>query len=121
MEPMDELLKSVERRLYDSLSGKGGIIPQTVDQVELAERNLDISEVEVPKRLCDAHRVFARIKGSDSNSAALPPVFGQLVTMLRKERSLSVEGLAATARIEVQEICQIETNPSYEPKPRTVS
>jgi len=46
--------------------------------------------------------------------------FGSLVQMLRRDRYLSVEQLASSARVDVREIVFIERDPRYVPKPRTV-
>ncbi len=46
--------------------------------------------------------------------------FGSLVRMLRRDRGLAVEQLAAAARIDPLEIISIERDPKYPPKPRTV-
>ena len=47
-------------------------------------------------------------------------VFGSLVQMLRRERKLSIEQLAATAHVDAVEIVAIERDPRFVPKPRTV-
>jgi len=46
--------------------------------------------------------------------------FGTLVTMLRRDRSLSVEELAAEARISAADLLNIEVDPKYVPSPRAV-
>ena len=46
--------------------------------------------------------------------------FGSLVRMLRRDRRLAVEQLAANARVDLLEVISIERDPKYVPKPRTV-
>jgi transcriptional regulator with XRE-family HTH domain len=46
--------------------------------------------------------------------------FGALVQLLRRDRKLSVEQLAANAQLSASEILNIEFDPKYVPKPRTV-
>lgn len=46
--------------------------------------------------------------------------FGTLVAMLRRDRMLSIDELAAEAKISTAEILSIEVDPNYVPKPRAV-
>ncbi len=46
--------------------------------------------------------------------------FGALVELLRRDRMLSIEELAAKARVTAVELLNIENDPKYVPKPRTV-
>lgn len=46
--------------------------------------------------------------------------FGTLVTLLRRDRMLSVEELAAEARISAADLLNIEVDPKYVPNPRAV-
>lgn len=46
--------------------------------------------------------------------------FGRLVQLLRRQKSLTVERLAEQARIEMEEVLQIETNVEFRPDQRTV-
>lgn len=46
--------------------------------------------------------------------------FGALVTLLRREKSLSLVELANQTRIDPVELVNIENDPKYVPKPRTV-
>jgi transcriptional regulator with XRE-family HTH domain len=123
MDPIAEKLQTVEGRLFQSLSDMGGIIPQTVEQVECAENHPDILASELPERLRDAQQVFNRIAMCPlrPEHTELPHVFGQFVSMLRKKNGFSVESLAAKAKVDAEEICRIEVDSTYEPKPRTVS
>ncbi|REJ88255.1 MAG: XRE family transcriptional regulator [Planctomycetota bacterium] len=112
----------MERRLYASLRDAGAIIPQTAEEVAQAEARVAASPIELPERLRDSRQAFARMQarivGTDASST--PHVFGKLIAMLRIQRRLSVEALAAKAQVELQEIAHIEAEPDYEPKPRTV-
>jgi transcriptional regulator with XRE-family HTH domain len=123
MDRMEKEYQSVERQLFDSLSSIGGIIPHTVEQVELAERAGGVSGVALPDRLRDPQQVFARIteRVPEAPGTSPPRVFGQFVSMWRKDKGISVDALAEKAKVEAQEICQIEVDLTYEPKPRTVS
>jgi DNA-binding XRE family transcriptional regulator len=47
--------------------------------------------------------------------------FGALVQMLRRDRRLGVQELAAQAAIDAAEIVCIEKDPAFVPKPRTVT
>jgi hypothetical protein len=107
MDPTAKNLQPIERQLYESLDSAGGIIPQTVEQVQRAESCTDFSEVDLPERLRDPQQVFTRIAKCPpaSGDAEIPHVFGQFVSMLRRKNGYSVEALAAKAKVEVGEIC----------------
>jgi HTH-type transcriptional regulator, competence development regulator len=46
--------------------------------------------------------------------------FGRFVTLMRRQRALSIEKLAETAELDVGEIVSIEDDLHYMPEPRTV-
>lgn len=46
--------------------------------------------------------------------------FGSLVQLLRRDRKLTVDELAAAVHVAVPELISIEFDPKYVPKPRTV-
>lgn len=50
----------------------------------------------------------------------LAEAFGVLVRQLRRQNQWSVEDLARRARIDVDDLRQIERDPHYRPRPRTV-
>jgi hypothetical protein len=52
---------------------------------------------------------------------ALHIAFGRMVNLLRRQRRLSVEKLAETARIDLVELVAIENDPHHQPEPRAVS
>lgn len=48
------------------------------------------------------------------------PAFGMFIRLRRRDSGLSMEELAKIARIDIEELCSIETIPTYVPEPRTV-
>lgn len=46
--------------------------------------------------------------------------FSTLIQLLRRQQGLSIDKLAEVARVEVAELLGIESDPHFEPKPRTV-
>lgn len=111
-----------ERRLYEALRDTGGIIPQTVEEVERAQAWLARDNVQVPERLRDGREALARLHSLDAIDAdtAAPPIFGHFVAMLRTNKGLSIKTLAKKAKVDEEEIRNIENDVNYEPRPRTV-
>lgn len=106
--------------------------------MEASERELDealISEGEDPERLvarADA-AIHSALEGasvrqqqatrpalSDQEAVALHQGLSALVQLLRRQRKLSEDDLAAAARVDADEIRRIEFDPNYSPSPRTV-
>ena len=55
-----------------------------------------------------------------SNVVRLKHAFGVLVRQLRRREQLSIDELAAKARIDAEELRQVEQDPHFKPKPRLV-
>ena len=115
--------EDIERLLYESLRDEGGLIPQSVEEVKRAEARFAASAVELPEKLRDSRQALARLQAAEAaaTESAAPCVFGQFIAMLRVKKGWSVERLAAKAKIDEEEISQIEADTGYEPKPRTVT
>lgn len=73
----------------------------------------------------------SRDPGQDDRSQVVAPVvqpaaeetriaFGRFVTLMRRQRALSIEKLAETAELDVGELVSIEDDLHYTPEPRTV-
>lgn len=57
----------------------------------------------------------------ESNEAPLTVAFGMLVCLARRSKKLSIQQLAVKLSVEVEEINQIERDPNYHSRPRTIS
>ncbi|NQT37796.1 MAG: helix-turn-helix transcriptional regulator [Planctomycetes bacterium] len=114
--------EDIERQLYECLRDEGGIIPQSVEEVERAEARLAAFAVELPEKLRDSRQALDRLQAAEmgATESAAPRVFGQFTAMLRVKKGWSVESLAAKAKVDEEEIRNIEADLGYEPKPRTV-
>jgi transcriptional regulator with XRE-family HTH domain len=126
----------VERMVYESMSDLGWVIPQTEKDVERAESAFNnAAEVELPERLRDPYAAFDRLctngavgeqaqaqtdRTAGATSQTPVRVFGSLIQLLRREKSLTLEKLAEKARVDINELINIEQDPDYEPRPRTV-
>lgn len=66
--------------------------------------------------------VGGNIKKADTSGEILPlrSAFGTLIRQLRKSEGLSIEDLAKRIIIEEAEIRNIEHDPHYQPRPRTI-
>lgn len=58
---------------------------------------------------------------NESNEAPLTVAFGMLVSLARRSKKLSLEQLAEKLSVERDEIHQIERDPNYHARPRTIS
>ncbi len=58
---------------------------------------------------------------SETNVSPLTVAFGVLVSLARRSKTLSVNQLAGKLSVEADEIQQIEHNPAYSARPRTIS
>jgi transcriptional regulator with XRE-family HTH domain len=124
-----------ERIVYDAMCDLGLVIPQTEQDVEQAESIPRADEGELPERLRDPYAAFDRLCANgtvdqqahaecDRNASGTLPapvrVFGSLIQLLRREKGLTLEKLAEKARVDIGELVNIEQDPDYEPRPRTV-
>ena len=57
----------------------------------------------------------------ESNEAPLTVAFGMLVRLARRSKKLSLEQLAEKLSVETDEVNQIERDPGYHARPRTIS
>jgi len=117
----------VERILYDAMCDLGWVIPQTEKDVDRAESTFKAAEVELPERLRDPYAAFDQLcangrcdQSTDAMLQAPLRVFGSLIQLRRRERRLSLEKLAEMSRVDIGELVNIEQDPEYEPRPRTV-
>ena len=91
---------------------------------EWFEKNLPHDALEVGA--CNPSHVHAEKCGQVESSPQQEDefvetyAFGALVQLLRRDRKLTVEQLAAKAEIAAAELIRIELDPKYVPKPRTV-
>lgn len=65
-------------------------------------------------------RALQKVPGKAAAVCDLHRGLGALVRMLRRRDQLTVEALADTAKIDVAELVAMETDPSVDPKPRTI-
>ena len=125
----------VERMVYDAMCDLGWVIPQTEKDVERAESAFNAAEVELPERLRDPYAAFDQLCANgalgeqaqaqtDRAAGAAPQtpvcVFGSLIQLLRREKRLTLEKLAEKSQVDIRELVNIEQDPDYEPRPRTV-
>ncbi len=114
-----------EQALFEAMRRAGAIIPQTVEDLRVARKSVDIDSVELPERIRDPRAMLDRVKAVEAERLETgtddtPHVFGHLIEMLRRKKGLNLEQLAKRARINIQELERIEAEEYFEPKPRTV-
>jgi transcriptional regulator with XRE-family HTH domain len=97
------LLEATEEELRDALAEAGQ------DLASLASRGRAAAERALGGRCDETAQILGLHRG-----------LGSLVHMLRRRAKLSVEELAARARIDVSELRGIELDPSIDPNPRTM-
>lgn len=71
------------------------------------------------------HQFIRIVEGSNVASPAEPlgqtnVVFGRFVHLMRRQRGLTVEGLANSTGIEIEELLEIEDDVHHRPEPRCV-
>lgn len=93
----------------------------------IAQANEWSSSLSMPDYLRDPNTVFnliqTRFHNSQENQHPVQNAdraFSTFVKMQRRARGVSVESLAAKAEIDQEELERIETDSSYEPRPRTI-
>lgn len=83
-----------------------------------AEDNCEVGAGAAPQESADENKLCVAHHSEDGFVETY--AFGTLVAMLRRDRMLSIDELAAEARISTAEILSIEADPNYVPKPRAV-
>lgn len=83
-----------------------------------AEDNCEVGAGASPEEIAGTKEL--RVAEHTEDEFVETYAFGTLVAMLRRDRMLSIDELAAEARISPAEIVSIEADPNYVPKPRAV-
>lgn len=110
----------IERQLYEAEQFLDGLFPQTADEVRETLAMFGTTPVELPERLREPNAVFDRMI-EKQQAVQEPTAFGKLLTMLRTQKKLSIEQLAAKTDLDAEDLRAIETVPGSEPSPLTVS
>lgn len=110
----------IERQLYEADKFLDGLFPQTADEVWETLAMFGTTPVELPERLRESDAVFDRMI-EKQRAQHEPSAFGTLLTMLRTEKKLSIEQLAAKTDLDAADLRQIETVPGAVVSPLTVS
>ncbi len=112
--------RNIERRLHQANQALNEAIAQTPEDVREMEVMFGSTPRVLPEALRDADKVLARIKQND-NESHIPTAFGKLITLLRTEKRLSVEQLAAKTDLDTEDIVEIESCGSCDAEPMVVS
>lgn len=75
---------------------------------------------EWPESVKDSFPLSVDTGDSEEKEAIARRALGSLIEFLRRERTLSVEGLASEARIDIVDLLCIEGGLPHQPKPRTI-
>ncbi len=110
----------IERQLYEADQFLNGLFPQTADEVRETLAMFGTTPVELPEQLSEPNVVFdCMIEKQQAQQE--PSAFGTLLTLLRTQKKLSIEQLAATTDLDIGDLRRIETTPGSKPSPLTVS
>lgn len=110
----------IERQLYEAEQFLQGIFPQTADEVRETLAMFGTTPVELPERLREPDAAFNRMI-EKQKAEQEPTAFGKLLTMLRTQKKLSIEQLAAKTDLDAGDLRTIETVPGSVASPLTVS
>lgn len=110
----------IERQLYEAEQFLDGLFPQTADEVRETLAMFGTTPVELPERLQEPDAVFDRMI-EKQKAQTEPTAFGKLVTMLRTQKKLSIDQLAAKTELDAGDLRKLETVPGSVPSPLTVS
>jgi len=111
---------NVEQTLYEANDTLNQLVAQTPQDVQEMEAMFGTTQYELPASLRDASTVLERIIQSAEASRS-PTAFGQLVSLMRTKRKLTIEQLAEKTDLDVDELHEIETCPDVIPEPMAVS
>lgn len=122
MNPSREPLSpsEIERQLFEADQFLAGLFPQTADEVRETLAMFGSTPVPLPDRLREPEAVFERMI-EQQHAQTEPTAFGKLLTMLRTEKKLSIEQLAAKTNLDAGDLRSIETVPGSKASPFTVS
>ena len=85
-----------------------------------ADPDLD-ADADVPiETLASLNMLLAEGLSEDPNAHQLIRAFGVLVRELRRRQQLSIEDLAAKARVPADELWDVEQNPHFIPRPQFI-
>lgn len=110
----------IERQLYEAEQFLDGLFPQTADEVRETLAMFGTTPVELPERLREVEAVFDRMI-EKQHAQTEPSAFGKLLTMLRTEKRLSIEQLAAKTDLDTEDLRTIEATPGSVASPLLVS
>ena len=110
----------IELQLYEAEQFLEGLFPQTADEVRETLAMFGTTPVELPERLREPDAVFDRMM-EKQQSEQEPTAFGKLLTILRTQKKLSIEQLAAKTDLDAGDLRTIETVPGSVASPLTVS
>lgn len=110
----------MERKLHDADRYLDELLPQNEEDIREAMQMFGTTPVNVPERLQSGKEVLERIKKQEPEDSE-PSAFGKLLMFLRTKKKLSIQQLSELTGICMEEIEQIEVNPTYQAKPFTIS
>ncbi len=109
----------IERQLYEAEQFLEDLFPQTVDDVREMLAMFGTTPVELPECLREPDAVFERMIEKQQTQQD-PGAFSKLLAMLRAEKKLSTEQLAAKTNLDADDLRTIETVPGTRASPLTV-
>jgi transcriptional regulator with XRE-family HTH domain len=110
----------IERQLYEAEQFLEGLFPKTADEVRETLAMFGTTPVDLPEQLREPDAVFNRMS-EKQQAQQEPTAFGKLLTMLRTQKKLSIEQLAAKTNLDAGDLRTIETVPDSVASPLTVS
>lgn len=98
----DTVLDATEEELLDALEGSHEAL-DALAEISKSSADRALAETDDPDALQDLHRGL-----------------GALIRLFRRRDSLTIDELAAQARVSADELHSIETDPRFEANPRTI-
>lgn len=123
-------LADTKRALYEMMAQDGLRFPETVDDIDRIEANVDETRIPTP----DVNKFLRFLRNEEPaagptgcpvvrfpiNAPPTPTNLGHFLILMRRKRGYTVERLAKVADLDVGELRVIESDPNYEPELCTV-